>query len=147
MSQRIERSALVNYRPEQMFDLVNDIERYPEFMDGCVEAQVLQRGHGWLEARLTLSKLGVRHSFVTRNQLQRPERMTISLVDGPFSRLEGSWQFIPLGDKACKVLFKLEFTLRNRLLGAALGKLMESVASAQVDSVCRRAGTLYNTGR
>ncbi len=135
----------MQYRPEQMFDLVNDIERYPEFMSGCVQAKVLQRGHGWLEARLTLGKLGMQHSFVTRNQLQRPERMSMSLVDGPFSRLEGSWLFLPLGEQGCKVQFKLEFALKNRLLGAAVGKLMESSANAQVDSVCRHAALIYNT--
>jgi ribosome-associated toxin RatA of RatAB toxin-antitoxin module len=80
----VNRSALVNYSAQQMFDLVNDIEAYPQYMDGCVGAKVLKREGEWLEARLELSKAGVSQSFVTRNQLQAPESMSMVLVDGPF---------------------------------------------------------------
>jgi ribosome-associated toxin RatA of RatAB toxin-antitoxin module len=70
--------------------------------------------------------------------------MTMSLVDGPFSRLEGCWQFTPLGEHACKVSFKLEFVLQNRFLGMAVGKLFEVVASRQVDALCARAKDVYS---
>lgn len=143
MSQQVERSALVHYSAQQMFDLVNDIEAYPQYMEGCVGAQILQRGDGWLEARLELSKAGVTQSFVTRNQLHAPELMTLSLVDGPFRKLEGAWRFTPLADNACKVSFSLSFELQNRLLGMAVGKLFESVTNKQVDALCARAKQIY----
>lgn len=139
----VERSALINYSAQQMFDLVNDIEAYPQYMDGCVGAQVLQRETDWLEARLDLSKGGVRQSFVTRNQLKPPRVMTMSLVDGPFSRLDGRWQFTPLNDQACKVSFTLDFELQNRLLGMAVGKLFEGMVNKQVDALCQRAKQIY----
>jgi ribosome-associated toxin RatA of RatAB toxin-antitoxin module len=143
LKNRIARSALVNYTAQQMFDLVNDVESYPQFMDGCVGAQVLARGEDWLEARLELQKAGIGQSFVTRNRLEPPTLMTMSLVEGPFSRLEGKWQFTSLGDHSCKVEFELEFTLQSRLLGMAVGKLFEVVASRQVDALCNRARVIY----
>lgn len=143
MTHSVQRSALVNYSAQQMFDLVNDIEAYPQYMDGCVGAKILRREADWLEARLDLQKAGVAQSFVTRNHLQPPTVMTMTLVDGPFSRLQGCWRFTPLHDAACKVSFELEFTLKNRLLGMAVGKLFESVANRQVDALCTRAQTVY----
>ncbi len=143
MSHGVNRSALVNYSAQQMFDLVNDIEAYPQYMDGCVSAKILMREGDWLEARLELSKAGVSQSFVTRNHLQAPTLMKMTLVDGPFKFLHGCWQFTPLGEHACKVSFDLEFELQNRLLGMAIGKLFESVASKQVDALCARAKVIY----
>ena len=144
MANKIERSALVNYSAQQMFDLVNDIEAYPQYMDGCVGAKILARGDDWLEARLDLSKAGVTQSFVTRNQLQAPRQMTMELVDGPFDYLRGAWQFMPLSETACKVSFHLEFEMKSRLLGMAVAKLFESVASKQVDALCTRAKHSYH---
>jgi ribosome-associated toxin RatA of RatAB toxin-antitoxin module len=126
-----------------MFDLINDIEAYPQFMDGCIGAKILARGDDWLEARLELSKAGVSQSFVTRNQLQPPHSMSMNLVDGPFKYLLGVWRFTPLGEQACKVTFELEFELQNRLLGMAVGKLFESVSNKQVDALCARAKQVY----
>lgn len=140
---KVERSALVNYSAQQMFDLINDIEAYPQFMDGCVGAKILARGDDWLEARLELSKAGVSQSFVTRNQLQPPLSMTLQLVDGPFKYLRGAWRFTPLGEQACKVTFELEFALQNRLLGMAVGKLFENVSNKQVAALCVRATHIY----
>ncbi len=143
MAHRVERSALVNYSAAQMFDLINDIEAYPQFMDGCVGAKILVRGDDWLEARLELSKAGVSQSFVTRNQLQPPHSMSMNLVDGPFKYLRGVWRFTPLSEQACKVTFELEFELQNRLLGMAVGKLFEVVSNKQVDALCARAKQVY----
>ena len=143
MAHSVQRSALVHYSAQQMFDLVNDIEAYPQYMDGCVGAKILRREADWLEARLDLQKAGVTQSFITRNHLQPPTTMTMTLVDGPFSKLHGCWRFAPLSDTACKVSFELEFEMKNRLLGMAVGKLFEAVANRQVDALCARAQTVY----
>jgi ribosome-associated toxin RatA of RatAB toxin-antitoxin module len=143
VAHRVERSALVNYSAQQMFDLVNDIEAYPQFMDGCTGAKILARGEDWLEARLELSKAGVSQSFITRNQLQPPASMSLELVDGPFKYLRGVWRFSPLGETACKISFELEFELQNRLLGMAVGKLFEGISNKQVDAFCTRAKQVY----
>ena len=143
MAYSVNRSALVQFSAQQMFDLVNDIEAYPQYMDGCRSAHILRREGDWLEARLELSKAGVAQSFVTRNHLKAPETMTMTLVDGPFRQLQGCWTFKPLGDNACKVSFDLEFEMQNKILGLAAARLLESVASKQVDSLCARAREIY----
>lgn len=139
---RIERSALVAYSSAKMFTLVNDIERYPEYMPGCTGAKILSRGEGWLEARVDVALLGTAQSFVTRNDLTPPESMTLNLVDGPFSRFTGEWRFKALSDDACKVIFRLEFEFSS-LLARPLAKLMEQVSSQQVDALCKRAKHIY----
>ncbi|WP_295798005.1 type II toxin-antitoxin system RatA family toxin [uncultured Microbulbifer sp.] len=139
----IERSALVMFSAEQMFDLVNDVASYPQFLPGCRGAEILQRDAETLEARLDLSRAGISQSFVTRNRLFRPERMDLVLVDGPFSEFSGSWTFTPLAENACKVAFSLQFSVQNRLLGAAAGKLFSGIANQMVDAMCERAKQIY----
>ncbi len=139
----IERSALVMFSAEQMFDLVNDVERYPQFLPGCKAAEILHSDENTLEARLELSRAGIHQSFVTRNRLERPTRMTLELVDGPFEHFEGLWHFSPLAHDACKVSFSLSFRLRNRLVAAAVGKLFSELANQMVRVMCERAEHVY----
>lgn len=145
MTQQVLRTALVMYSAEQMFDLVNDIEAYPEFMDGCVGATILKRDEHQLEAQLELSKGGVRQQFITRNELRPPLEMTMHLVDGPFKKFEGSWRFEPLSESACKIIFELDYAFSNRLLALAANKMFETVANRQVDALCRRAEQVYGS--
>jgi len=144
---RIERSALVAFSAQQMFDLVNDIAAYPQYMEGCVGSEVLERQDHEVVARLDLSKFGVKQSFVTRNRLTPPLQMTMELEEGPFDRLVGCWDFKVLDEQACKVSFELEFELSNKLLGRAAGKLLGSVANDLVDGLCRRADQVYAINR
>ncbi|MEW5250997.1 type II toxin-antitoxin system RatA family toxin [Microbulbifer sp. 2201CG32-9] len=140
---QIERSALVMYSAEQMFDLVNDVASYPQFLPGCRGAEILYSDEHTLEARLDLARAGIRQSFVTRNQLRRPERMLLSLVDGPFADFSGFWQFTPLAESACRVTFSLAFSMKNRLVAAAAGKLFSDLANQMVDAMCERAARVY----
>lgn len=139
----IERSALVPFSDRQMYDLINDVERYPEFMAGCVGAKVLRRGEGWLEARLDLARAGFRQSVITRNTLQPPRAMALELVDGPFSRFDGEWRFEALNVSACRVTFRLDFAFSSKILSFAATKLFEQVASDQVSTLCQRARQIY----
>lgn len=140
---KIERSALVMYSAERMFDLVNDVASYPQFLPGCRGAEVLYSDEHTLEARLELSRSGIRQSFVTRNRLERPERMTLALVEGPFQEFTGEWQFTPLAEDACKVSFSLSFSLKSRLVAAAVGKLFSDLANQMVGAMCARAERIY----
>lgn len=139
----ITRSALVAYSDQQMFRLVNDIEAYPQFMDGCVGAEVLERSNGEVTARLDLSKLGMRYSFTTRNLLSEPDSMEMQLVEGPFKQFRGVWSFTALAADACKVSLELEFEFSNSLIALAAGKWFESVANELVAGLCRRAEQIY----
>lgn len=143
MTTTVERSALINFSDRQMFDLVKDIERYPEFMDGCSGAKILEQGQDWVVARLELNKAKITQSFTTRNTMSEPNEIELELVDGPFKYFRGHWSFKQLKDQACKVQLRLEFEFKNKLIAMAAGKLFETVASHQVESLCRRARQVY----
>lgn len=139
----ISRSALVEYSAQQMFDLINDIAAYPQFMPGCLGADIISQTDEMVEARLTLGKSGIQQSFVTRNVLNPPNVMVMHFVEGPFSVFEGRWQFDELSDSACKVTLHLEFQFSNPILAMTLGSKFERNANRQVDALCERAEQVY----
>lgn len=139
----IRRSALVRYSPDQMFDLVNDVQAYPKRFPWCVDAQVLEQAEDVLVARLDLKYMGFRQSFTTRNSTVRPSRLHMSLVDGPFRSLDGLWEFIALGDAGCKISFALDFDYAGKLGGAAIKLGFQGLASRMVDDFCREAERTY----
>jgi ribosome-associated toxin RatA of RatAB toxin-antitoxin module len=138
----IRRSALVKYSPAQMFDLVNEVEAYPKRFHWCADAQVLERQHDVLVARLDLKFAGLRQSFTTRNTASRPDRIHMSLVDGPFRSLDGVWSFLPLGDDGCKISFALDFEYAG-FGGGAIKLGFQGLASRMVDDFCREAQRAY----
>ncbi len=140
---KIERSALVQYSAEQMFALVNDIEKYPAFMQGCINAEVLERTDSQLIGRLTLGKAGLKYSFTTQNQLEPPTAMNMSLMDGPFRHFDATWQFLPLSETACKVSLDMKFDWAGGMLGAAMEKLFQHSANNLVDALVERARKVY----
>ena len=122
-----------------MFDLVNDIEAYPLRFAWCEAAEVLSREEGALVARLALRLGALRTGFTTRNVLDPPKAIAMSLVDGPFSRLSGGWTFLALGDEGCKVSLELDFEVAGRLVGSALAFGFQGLADRMVDDFCREA--------
>lgn len=139
----VNRSALVRHTNQAMFDLVNDFERYPEFLPGCRRARLLEYDESHLVGELTLAKAGVEQSFTTRNELYAPDRIELSLVSGPFKRLQGQWLFTPMGETTCKVSLEMNFEFSNRLLGLAFGRLFSQVAGQLVSSFAKRADEVY----
>lgn len=139
----IDRSALLPYSAGQLYDLVNDVEAYPQFMDGCVGAEVLRRDDNEVQARLDLARGGIRQSFTTRNRVVPDEAIILELIDGPFEVFAGRWDFRALDQAACKMSLKLEFTFSSAVLGVAASKLFEKVSNNLVDAVGRRATQLY----
>ena len=139
----IRRSALVNYSPAQMFDLVNDVEAYPKRFPWCVGAEILERTDDVLVARLDLKFAGFRQSFTTRNAINPPTRLHMSLVDGPFRSLDGVWEFIALGNVGCKISFALDFDYAGRLGGGAIKLGFQGLANRMVDDFCREAERVY----
>lgn len=139
----VNRSALVLHTAQQMFDLVEDVRRYPEFLPWCAATEVICETEDTLEATLHLAKGGLKYSFTTRNQLERPERMTLTLVKGPFKSLAGVWTFTPLSDEASKVELNLNFEFSGKLTGVAMSKVFNSVATTLVDAFVSRADQIY----
>ena len=139
----IRRSALVRWSPAQMFDLVHDVEAYPKRFPWCTDAAVIERGERVSVVRLDLKFAGMRHSFTTRNTVDPPRRLQMSLVEGPLRSLEGVWEFIALGDAGCKVAFALDFDYAGRFGGGALKLGFQALASRMVDDFCREAARVY----
>ena len=126
-----------------MFNIVNDVRAYPEFLPWCSSTQIIHEDEHQLEATLHLSKAGLKYSFTTRNQLHPHDRMEIQLVEGPFSKLVGVWTFEALSEEACKVSLDLQFEFANKLAGMAMGKVFNQVATTMVDVFVQRADALY----
>ncbi len=159
---RVQRSALLPYPGAHLFDLVNDIERYPEFLPWCSKAEIVSRQAREVLAALTVRKAGIEHTFTTRNVARFPEQIDIHLVDGPFERLTGRWRFIDLGGEkgggmgegtgagarpvGCKIELDLQFEFSRHLLTGMLQSIVSGAANGLVDAFCVRAGELYQEG-
>jgi ribosome-associated toxin RatA of RatAB toxin-antitoxin module len=143
----IQRSALVPFAAAAMYKLVNAIDTYPQFMDGCVGAQILSHNDEYMDARLDLAKGGMRYSFVTRNRLSPPQRIELTLVEGPFDKFSGYWDFQALHESACKVTLHLEFELSSKLLSFAARKVFDGIANQMVDALVKRANSVYGVTR
>lgn len=139
----IQRSALVLHTAENMYHLVNDVDSYPLYMEGCCNAEVLARGEDYMVARLDLRKRGVSYSFTTHNQLAPYDKITLDLKSGPFKQLHGWWSFKPLSESACKVNFYLEFEPNSQLVGIAAASLFTGIANNLVNAISARADSLY----
>lgn len=141
----IQRSALLPFPVQQVYELINDVESYPHYMEGCVGSKLLSADEHSMEARLDLAKAGLTFSFTTRNLLEAPHKITMRLVDGPFSRFNGEWLLQPLSDEACKISLKLDFTLKGRVVALAARKLFDPLANNLVDAMVKRAQYLYGS--
>jgi ribosome-associated toxin RatA of RatAB toxin-antitoxin module len=139
----VSRSALIGYSAQQMFDLVNDIEQYPQFMQGCRSARVISKSDKELVGELSLAKAGVTQTFVTRNFLIAPSRIEMKLEEGNFSKFSAVWQFEALTEAACKVSFEMEFEFKYGLVDLAVGKLLSGSANNLVDALVDRAKLVY----
>lgn len=143
MAHQIDKTALVMHSAERMFELVNDIARYPEFLPWCADAEIVDETGEHITASLEIAKGGIRHRLTTRNQLRMPEVIEMNLVDGPFRNLSGRWHFKPLDDNACKVILSLEFEFSGSLSRMTFGTVFNQAANTMVDAFCRRADELY----
>lgn len=140
---KVEKSALVPYSAQAMFDLVADVERYKDFLPWCSDSALVSQREDQLCGRIEVSRLGIRQAFSTCNKLQPPEWMGIELLEGPFQHLQGEWRFIPLREDACKVMLKMEFEFSGKLIDAAFGRVFNQVANSLVESFVTRAKEVY----
>lgn len=142
----ILRTVLVPYRCEQMFDLVADVARYPEFMPWCGGTQVQWQTESGMQATIRIHFAGIRQSFTTRNEHDYPSRIVFHLVDGPFSNLTGDWTFQPLGEDGCKVTYTMQYAFSSRALSTVIGPVFNRIATSFIDSFSQRARAVYGTG-
>lgn len=139
----VKKLVLIEFSCAQMFDLVDGVEHYPQFLPWCGGTELLERTEAITRARIHINYHGIKSHFSTENDKQRPGLMRIKLVDGPFHHLDGEWKFTALGEAACKVEFSLHYEFSNRLIDKALGPVFSHIANTFVDSFVRRAEHLY----
>jgi len=139
----IHRSAIVPYSAEAMFALVADVDAYKEFVPGCTESSVDASDDGEVVASLGLARSGQTGHFTTRNRLQPPTHIHMTLVEGPFTELEGDWRIEPLGDDGCRLDLHMRFAFSSRLKDMLLGPIFELTCNHLVDAFVKRAKQLH----
>lgn len=138
----VKRSRVVPFSCEQMYNLVNDVEKYGDFLPYFAKSHVHHRDEDEVKATLEIVAAGVSKSFTTHNRLQTNKMIEIRLVDGPFSHLEGFWRFDEV-DEGCNVCFDLEFNFAGGVFSIFLGPIFEQITDKMVDAFCERAQILY----
>lgn len=144
----VKKSVLLWYSAQEMYELVTAVEQYPQFLPWCESAELLERHEQGVTARLGLAYMGVRHRFTTRNEHLPAQSVLVRLVDGPFSMLDGTWQFQPLGRpggdaQACKIEFELRYAFASLALEKVVSPVFDRVANTFVDSFVQRAESVY----
>ncbi len=139
----VQKSALVKYSARAMYDIVTDIEAYPDFLPWCTGSRVISRKGDIVEAELQIAKGGFKNSFATRNINDKGGRITVSLLDGPFSSLDGVWSFLPLREDASKISLDLEFEINGMLASFAFGAVFNQICNTMVNSFTQRARQIY----
>ena len=139
----VEKSVLIEHTAAEMFTLVDDIERYPEFLPWCGGVEVHERTGQQTSATLHINYHGIKANFSTVNQKEFPCLMTLKLRDGPFKALDGRWRFTPLGETACKAEFKLHYEFASKPLESAVGPVFNMIANTFIDSFVKRAKIVH----
>ncbi|HEY9065560.1 MAG TPA: type II toxin-antitoxin system RatA family toxin [Burkholderiaceae bacterium] len=145
----VKKSVLLWYSPHEMYTLVTAVRDYPRFLPWCERAEVIEERADGVTARLHLSYMGLRQAFTTHNRHVPDQSVTLKLVDGPFSRLDGAWHFAPVpktdgaAAKACKVDFSLHYAFSSKPLEALVSPVFDSIANTFVDSFVKRAEQVY----
>lgn len=140
----IIKTKLTRYDKSQMFDLVADFERYPDFLPFCQRAVAKYLPDNQIQGTLFINKGPFKKSFTTHNTLIKPDKIIIELVDGPFKKLQGEWRFDEI-DNQCKVTLDLSFDMSAGLFNKALSGVFEVIAKAMVDAFCKEADRLYQS--
>ncbi|HEX2138423.1 MAG TPA: type II toxin-antitoxin system RatA family toxin [Woeseiaceae bacterium] len=140
---KVKRTALVPHSAKDMFELVDNVEAYPEFLPWCNDACVQSRDGDVVVATLELHKGTISKHFTTRNTLKPYEAIEMALIEGPFRHLDGGWRFRDITDDGCEVSLELEFEFESRLVDLMFGRFFEDTLEALVDAFTKRAAVVY----
>jgi ribosome-associated toxin RatA of RatAB toxin-antitoxin module len=142
----VQKSVLVPYSATQMFDLVERVADYPQFLPWCAGTRVVETDAGPL-VRIDINYHGVRAHFTTANRNERPERIVMELRDGPFRYLDGTWQFRALEAAGCRVELTLNYEFTTHALEKVIGPVFGHIAHSFIDAFVRRAEAVYGQGQ
>jgi len=139
----LKRNALVSYSAQQMYDLVNQIDKYPEFLPWCEKATVHDQDENAVTAELEIAWKGIHKTFTTKNTLSPHHRIDIDLVNGPLRHLEGIWEFQQLGEEGCKIILELDFDFSGSFIDRLFEPVFSYIANSLVDAFIARAREVY----
>ena len=140
----VHKSVLIWYSAQEMFKLVTEVDKYPEFLPWCDRAAVIERCDNGMKAQMGISFGGIRQTFTTRNTHIEGRQVKMQLVDGPFSQLDGMWTFQELqGERACKVELDLSYSFDNVALATLVGPVFDKIAGNLVEAFVKRAEAVY----
>jgi ribosome-associated toxin RatA of RatAB toxin-antitoxin module len=153
----VHKSVLLWYSPREMYGLVTDVQAYPQFLPWCDRAEVIQSHDDGVTAKLHIAFAGVHQAFTTRNVNEPCVSVNMRLVDGPFSKLEGTWRFTPLQKPgqidpqpadpfdapACKVEFSLSYAFASRALSLVVSPVFDRIANTFVEAFVKRAEQVH----
>jgi len=147
----LHKSVLIWYSPQQMFDVVTDVARYCEFLPWCYESTVQTQSAQGMQASIGMQLAGFKQNFTTHNQHLIKEdgglAVQMALLDGPFSKLGGTWTFDPITGSepsACKVTLDLDYEIKSAFLQMAIGAAFDKIAAKLVDAFVERAKKIYD---
>jgi ribosome-associated toxin RatA of RatAB toxin-antitoxin module len=140
---QVEKTVLVTHSAAKMYELVDAVERYPEFLPWCGGIDLIERTDTVTVATLHIAYHGIKQNFTTENHKVYPSLMDIKLRDGPFRHLEGVWKFIALSDDACKIEFRLNYEFSNGFLEKLIAPVFSHIANTFVDAFVERADKVY----
>jgi ribosome-associated toxin RatA of RatAB toxin-antitoxin module len=140
---RIARSAIVEHAAPEMYALVEDIESYPRFLPWCRSARVRERMAGRTLATLAVGMKGVQYELTTENSNQPHASIEMKLRQGPFRHFAARWHFRPLGERATRIEYAMEYEFSSRVVAAALAPVFHAIADTMVDAFKRRADQVY----
>ena len=139
----VEKSVLVGYSTQQMFDLVDQIEDYPQFLPWCGGTSIKIRQDSLVVATIQIDYLQLRQSFTTENTSHAPHTIQMRLHEGPFQQLDGLWRFTELNPEACKVELRLHYEFSSKLIESLVNPVFSLIAGTLVDAFVARAEKIY----
>ena len=139
----VQKSVLIEYSAAQMYALVEDVAAYPAFLPWCGGTEILKKEGYVTRAAIIIDFRGIKQRFSTENRADPPQSIDMTLVDGPFRQLDGSWRFKPLGENACKIEFRLHYEFSSKLLEKIVGPVFHYIASTFVEAFVKRAQQLF----
>lgn len=142
----VHKSVLIWYSAEEMFNLVTTVDQYPQFLPWCDHASVLTQTESSMTAEIGIALGRVKQTFTTQNDHTPGRRVAMKLISGPFSKLDGAWDFTPVGDasqRACRTELRLNYGFDNAVLAALVGPVFDKIAASMVDAFVKRANQVY----
>jgi len=139
----LNRQALVSHSASLMYDIVNNVDLYSEFLPWCSDSSIIESTENTMTASVFMKKGPLNQSFTTKNEMMVNQSIDLQLVDGPFKKLKGKWIFSDISEHGSKISLQLNYEFSSSIIALVVGPIFNQIANTLVDSFCKRAEELY----